>query len=222
MGNHDPLKKGQEVFLKRPLQIYATVIGPADFGSDDSQIYCLKLQPQTQYYRSEDLELSENPRLKAAAQRDFSERAQEINGRIARRAYELFESRGSSHGQDLEDWMNAQAEIIRAIPVDISEKENDLTIHAEVPGFTEESLEIQVEPHSLCIASCRQGASQQDEGTLIYSERQANPIFRVIDLPSAVDPQSVALTLSDGVLEIRVSKVAYGQEIAAHAKGAAA
>jgi HSP20 family protein len=221
MPNHDPLKKGQEVFLKQPLQIYATVIGPADFASDGSPVYCLKLQPQTQYYRAEDLELSENPRLKAAARWDLLERAQEINQRVARRAYELFESRGSSHGHDHEDWISAQAEIVRNVPVDIRERESDLTIYAEVPGFSEESLEIQVEPLALCIASCPQDASRQDEGKFIYSERHANPIFRVIDLPSPVDPQTAALALSDGVLEIRISKVVAGREMAAQANAAA-
>jgi len=31
--------------------------------------------------------------------------------RIAARAYELYEARGGDHGQDLEDWLQAEREI---------------------------------------------------------------------------------------------------------------
>ena len=32
---------------------------------------------------------------------------------IARRAFELFEERGAQHGRDLEDWLRAEAELLR-------------------------------------------------------------------------------------------------------------
>jgi len=67
-------------------------------------------------------------------------RAQEINDLIARRAYELFESRGFAHGHDLEDWLRAESEILLNVPVDITETETEVTIRAEVPGFSEKDL----------------------------------------------------------------------------------
>ena len=38
----------------------------------------------------------------------------DMGGRIARRAYELYEQRGGEHGRALEDWLRAEAEIRRA------------------------------------------------------------------------------------------------------------
>src|SRR5438445_4071612 len=70
------------------------------------------------------------------------ERVQEIKELIARRAYELSEARGFTHGQELEDWLRAQSEILRGSPVDIRETETELTICAEVPGFRERDLEV--------------------------------------------------------------------------------
>ncbi len=35
-----------------------------------------------------------------------------IDSRIADRAYELYQHRGGHHGQDLEDWLNAEREVL--------------------------------------------------------------------------------------------------------------
>ena len=76
-------------------------------------------------------------------------RSQQINDLIARRAYELFESRGFAHGHDLEDWLGAESEILLNVPVEITETETEVTIRAEVPGFSEKDLEVQVALRSL-------------------------------------------------------------------------
>src|SRR5437660_10447033 len=78
-------------------------------------------------------------------------RTQEINDLIARRAYELFEARGFAHGHDLEDWLHAEAELVLNVPVDITETETEVTIHAEVPGFSEKDLGVQAAPRCLGI-----------------------------------------------------------------------
>lgn len=143
---------------------------------------------------------------------DYSEREHEITESIARRAYELFESRGFTHGLDGEDWKRAQSEILLNVPVDIKETENELVIRAEVPGFSEENLEVQVAPHSVFISGMRQESAEQNEGKTVYSERRCDRIFRIFDLPSHVDPATMDLTLNDGILEIKVSKVAIVQQ----------
>ena len=35
-----------------------------------------------------------------------------LRGRVALRAYQLFENRGCVHGQDLEDWFRAELEVL--------------------------------------------------------------------------------------------------------------
>ena len=152
----------------------------------------------------------------------FFERAQEINELIARRAHELFESRGFAHGHDREDWLTAMSEILLNVPVDITETETGLTIRADVPGFSEENLEVRVAPRSVCITGKRQEASEQKEGETVYSERRSNQIFRVLDLPSQIDPDRVNATLGDGILEIKLLKIGMGKKIPILAKAAAA
>jgi HSP20 family molecular chaperone IbpA len=223
MPDQYPLKKGQEVFVKRPVEIYGSVVGPRDWGlPDDANVCCVELKPATQYYLWDDLEASQRPKVTPARQLDLAELEREISGMITRRAYELFESGGYMHGRDREDWLRAESEILLNVPVDIRETETELMIRADVPGFSKESLEVQVEPRSIGIAGKRQQRFSSEGGKTVYSERSADQIFRVLDLPSRVDPKSVDLFLGDGILEVTVLKSETSQEITELAKGAAA
>src|SRR5260370_23242240 len=138
----------------------------------------------------------------------FVERAREINELIARRAHELFESRGCAHGHDREDWLTALSDVLLHVLVDITETETELAIRADVPGFNEQDLEVRVAPRSVCITGKRQEASEQTEGETVYSERRSSQIFRVLDLPSQIDPDLTEAKLSGGILEITLLKAA--------------
>ena len=152
----------------------------------------------------------------------FFELAQEINDLIARRAYELFESTGFTHGHAREDWLRAKSEILLNVSVDVKETETELTVRADVPGFGERDLEVRVAPRSLCITGKRQESSDQKEGKNVYSERRATQIFRVLELPSQIDPDRMNATVSDGILDIKLSKVGLGTKVPVRAKAAAA
>ncbi len=143
----------------------------------------------------------------------FIEPAQEINDLIARRAYELFESSGFTHDHAHEDWLRAESEILLQAPVDVTETETGFTIRADVPGFDEKDLEVRVAPRSLCITGKRQEASDQKEGKTVYSERRPKHIFRVLDLPCEIDPDTVNTTVSDGLLEIKLLKVGLSKKV---------
>ena len=249
MWKIEPLKKGQEVFLKRPVQIFAKVIGPreGDVGLPDEQVhYAVQLIPLEQYYLPEDLELAQQPQPRKSrvdymspewieelahfnevapnlsAGDPFFDLAQEINNLIASRAYELYESGGFAQGHDAEDWLQAESEILLNVPADIAETETQLTIHAEVPGFSEKDLQVRVAPRSVCITGKRQEVSEQAQEMSSYSERRANRIFRVLDLPSEIDPVRVDASLGDGKLEVKLLKVGLRKLVQVRAKTASA
>jgi len=152
----------------------------------------------------------------------FFARMQEINEQITRRAYELFQQCGCTTGHDMEHWRQAESEIVRSMPLDIIETETGFMIRAEVPGFAEKDLEIEVEPRSMCITGTRQEESTQQEGKMIYTERRSNHIFRVLELPARIDPYQVKATLHDGVLEVNVAKAEMTKRVPVMTKAASA
>lgn len=143
----------------------------------------------------------------------FLERVQEINDLIALRAYELFEAGGFEHGRDHEHWLRAEAELLHPAPVEMIDAETELIVRAEVPGFSPQDLEVRIEPRRLCIAGRHQGTTERKEGKTIFSERQSNEIFRLLDLPIEVDPSGVKTALRDGLLEITLTKAEAGKKI---------
>ena len=149
--------------------------------------------------------------FKFSASDPFLERAREINDQIALRAYGLFEASGFANGHEREHWVLAESEILQQAPVDITETENEIIIRVEVPGFKERELEVHVAPLSICISGERRDAIELKEGKTIVSERRARLVYRLLDLPAQVDPNLVIATLSDGVLDVKLSKIGAGK-----------
>ncbi len=137
----------------------------------------------------------------------FFERGPEIHDLIARRAYELFESSGFTHGHDVADWLQAESEILQPVPLGITEKEAELIVRVDVRGFEEKDLEVRVEPRRLFIAGQLQQASGANQGRAVYSEWRSNQIFPVVELPAKIEPHRAKATLGRGVLEVTLPKV---------------
>jgi HSP20 family molecular chaperone IbpA len=136
----------------------------------------------------------------------FERMMREAQEAIAQRAYFLCQQRGFTPGNDLYDWFRAESEQFRAVPVEISEDENELNVLAEVPGCSAEDIDIQLEPTRLVIRGKTQAEEQEQIGQVSYSEREASEIFRAVHLPVEVDPEKASAGVRDGVLEITLPK----------------
>ncbi len=151
----------------------------------------------------------------------FDATAREIYESVARRAYELFESRGRQYGNDLEDWLRAEAESLRPIPVEMAEEDDTLTLRAEVPGFNARDLEIKVEPSRLLIRGKKEQTTERKTRKTIYSEFQASEVFRVVSLPTEINPEKSIATLQDGVLQLTLPRAAAAKPVRVEVKAAA-
>ncbi len=146
---------------------------------------------------------------------------QDIHDAIARRAYDLFASRGFSHGHDWEDWFLAESEFLQPVPLDISETDRELKIVAALPGFTENDLEVRVEPRRLFISGQREERSKdKKKGEAVYSQRRYDEVFRAVDLAAEIDPDKVKSTFTNGKLEISMPKKEVGKDLIVEEKAA--
>jgi HSP20 family protein len=136
----------------------------------------------------------------------FDHTLKEIYNEISRRAYELFGQRGYQHGQHFDDWLRAESEILQPVPVEIMDQDETLNVRAEVPGFTPKDIEVKVEPSRLLIRGESEKTRQRSTGKTIYSEFQKNQVFRVLNLPTNVNPEKVTASIQDGVLHITLPK----------------
>jgi HSP20 family protein len=144
---------------------------------------------------------------------DLFEHVRELSNAIARRAFEIFETRGRAFGRDLEDWLRAESEILHPVHLDIAASGDAVTVRAEVPGFSAKELEVGVEPLRLTIRGKRETSEEHTSKKTIYKEECSNQIYRAIDLPAEVDTSKVTATLKHGVLELSMPKAAKAKEV---------
>jgi HSP20 family protein len=137
------------------------------------------------------------------------DRIQQTYDAIARRAFEIFENKGRSLGHEWEDWFRAESELLHPVHLEMTDSDDNLTVRAEVPGFSNKELEINVEPRKLTIVGKHLAQEENKKGKTIYSEWCANEILRVVDLPAEVESSKVSATLKDGILNIQLPKAAH-------------
>ena len=139
---------------------------------------------------------------------------------ISCRAYEIFEGKGRTFGRDLEDWLQAERELVHPVHVSIEESDESITVKAEVPGFSEKELEIGVEPHRLTITGKRETKKEEKKGKIVCAECCSDQILRIVNLPADVQTDKVTATLKSGVLEFTMPKVVKGHTVRIHPKTA--
>jgi len=141
------------------------------------------------------------------------ERAEATFDTIAKRAYEIFDAHGHTFGHEVEDWLEAEKELLHPVHLDVSETGEAFDVKAEVPGFTEKELHINVEPRRLAISGKRETKKEERKGKTICSEMCSDEIMRVIDLPADVEAEKATATLKNGVLELHLPKAVQARSI---------
>lgn len=147
-------------------------------------------------------------------------RIQQVYDSVARRAFDIFETNGRWFGRELDDWLQAESQLLHPVHLEIAESDDNLTVRAEVPGFSTKELEINVEPRRLTITGKHEAKEESKKGKTIYSERCAKEILRSFDLPAEIDSTKVTATLKDGILNIELPKAAHAKTVRVEPKAA--
>lgn len=139
---------------------------------------------------------------------------------LSRRAYEIFESNGRAFGRDLENWFQAESELLHPVHMSVEEFDDSFAVKAEVPGFSEKELEINLEPRRLTITGKREAKKEEKKGKTVCAERCSDEILRVINLPAEIEMDKANATLKNGVLEFTLPKIAKAHTVRIHPKAA--
>jgi HSP20 family protein len=140
---------------------------------------------------------------------DLRGEMQQVQLAIARRAYELFETRGCEHGHDWEDWFRAESELLRPVSVTISESEDRISVRANVLGFEENELKVSIEPRRITILGEKEVGATTTEGAKIeYKDWYPDQIMEVIDLATDVTAKNAVVELQAGMLKFELPKAA--------------
>ncbi|WP_320171420.1 Hsp20/alpha crystallin family protein [Maridesulfovibrio sp.] len=87
-------------------------------------------------------------------------------------------------------------------PLNITEDENNIYVHAEVPGVAIEDVEITVTAKDLVI----KGERKLPEGRYFRQERPSGVFQRIVSINTNIDTDNVSASMKDGILNIALPK----------------
>jgi HSP20 family molecular chaperone IbpA len=129
--------------------------------------------------------------------------------RVRQRAFEVFEQHGRALGREVDDWLNAEAQLLAAAPAELVEGKKSLEIDVAVPGFSNDQLKVSVLPDCIIVFGKAELKKARKQGKVHFSELSNKDLLRRFNLPSQIEPDQVHAFLQDGVLKI-VAKKAVG------------
>lgn len=92
--------------------------------------------------------------------------------------------------------------------VDVFQTENEVIIHAEIPGISKEDLNIFVDENTLRLSGQTKRNDSLTHEHSYRSERYFGSFQRIIPLPAEVKSEQAKACYADGVLSIEIPKAA--------------
>lgn len=136
----------------------------------------------------------------------------ELSKEIGTRAFDFFRARGGEWGRELEDWFKAETEVLRFVPVEITEADGMIKVDASVPGYAPADIELSVKDNMIMMSGKTEKKEEKKDENLVYSDFRSDRFFRQFTLPSPVDADKAMATLKDGILHIDLPKAKKGEE----------
>ncbi|RMH69402.1 MAG: Hsp20/alpha crystallin family protein [Gemmatimonadetes bacterium] len=94
-----------------------------------------------------------------------------------------------------------------APPVDIYETENEIVVHAELPGLDQNDIKLTLQGSQLTIRGEKQSETDTKGRNYHRIERTYGRFVRNFELPVEVDAENVSAKFRDGLLEIILPKL---------------
>jgi HSP20 family protein len=90
--------------------------------------------------------------------------------------------------------------------VDIKETENEIVLHADVPGVDEKDIDIKLEDGTLTLKGDRKFEQEKKGEGYHRIERGYGSFVRCFSVPDSVDPEHVKAAYKNGVLTVTLPK----------------
>ena len=121
---------------------------------------------------------------------------------ISKRAYEIFDNRGRSGEQDLDDWLEAEHELTWAPAIELSQEDDALRLEVALAGFEPDELDVRLTADEVLIRSDRVHDDAESADSLYCCEFGRGQLFRRVHLPQTVDPGKAQAQYRNGLLSI--------------------
>jgi HSP20 family protein len=98
---------------------------------------------------------------------------------------------GEAQGRDLENWTQAERELVWRPPFELCEKDGKFQLEAAISGVETKDIDIEVTPEDIVLQANIEHKHTDQKGLVHYCEFVTGKMFRSIHLPKKIDPDKV-------------------------------
>ncbi len=92
------------------------------------------------------------------------------------------------------------------VPIDIAETDEDIIVHADLPGMKPEDVEVSIVENRLRLKGETRAEEEQERGNMYFRERRYGRFERYIDLPPSVNADAAEAEFENGVLTVKLPR----------------
>lgn len=137
----------------------------------------------------------------------------ELQEAIRERAFGLFEERGTVSGNDMEDWLRAERELVWVPKAETMEDDKQYRLRLIVPGLDAKDLQITAMPDAIIVQREALSNESKETSAVPFRELRERKLFRRFDLEEPIDPARTEASLNKGILEIVANKAAPAKQV---------
>jgi HSP20 family protein len=108
------------------------------------------------------------------------------------------------YGRPSEDELTTTGNFVPA--VDVYEDEHKIVLKLEIPGVSQDDVDIRLENNTLTVRGERKFEKEEKEENFHRIERRYGSFSRSFTLPNSVDTENIRANYEQGVLNIELSK----------------
>jgi len=104
-------------------------------------------------------------------------------------------------------WERPLVEMPAMPSVDVIDRDDEVVVRAEVPGYKKEDIDISVSNSTLTIKGETKTEEKEEKGDYYRCEISRGAFSRMIALPAEVDDSRAKASIKDGMLELTLPKL---------------
>ncbi|MEZ5504198.1 MAG: Hsp20/alpha crystallin family protein [Halioglobus sp.] len=138
----------------------------------------------------------------------FDRLFERLQGHIRARAYDLYNQRAPEQGDSVKDWLDAQAQLVVPVTVEIKEQQNSIVVYCNLKGTVWREIVVAAADGQLRILGDRYEERKYSGGTDSIESTTSNTYFYlVLELPCQLDIEKAgAAMLKNGKLKLTLPK----------------
>jgi HSP20 family protein len=125
---------------------------------------------------------------------------------IRAKAFELFERRGGTPGQEVDDWIQAERELFWVPQAELAETDTEFKIQLAVPGFDAKDLQVTAQRGEILVRGSAEKRVENQKKNVCYSEFSKKSLYRRFELAAPIEVERTTARVEQGMLTVTAPK----------------